>query len=125
MWGGWLSKKPFQKELAMHRLTFYPGQCRVLLLVVYIVLIICFTDLCCKFFIFSIMSFFKYQSFTLLRVAQASLNSCSPLWKPLLLSFAAMEYKIHSLWCTYVHLFEVLTRLAPLRDLNLPFIAYD
>jgi hypothetical protein len=30
-----LSKKPFQKELAMHRLTFDPGQRRVLLLVVY------------------------------------------------------------------------------------------
>jgi hypothetical protein len=28
-----LSKKPFQKELAMHRLTFDPGQRRVLLLV--------------------------------------------------------------------------------------------
>jgi hypothetical protein len=28
-----LSKKPFQKELAMHRLTFDPRQCRVLLLV--------------------------------------------------------------------------------------------
>jgi hypothetical protein len=25
VWGGWLSKKPFQKELAMHRLTFDPG----------------------------------------------------------------------------------------------------
>jgi len=35
VWGGWLSKKPFQKELAMHRLTFDPGQCRVLLLVKY------------------------------------------------------------------------------------------
>ncbi len=35
MWGGWLSKKPFQKVLAMHRLTFDPGQCRVLLLVIY------------------------------------------------------------------------------------------
>ncbi len=33
VWGGWLSKKPFQKELAMHRLTFDPGQRRVLLLV--------------------------------------------------------------------------------------------
>jgi hypothetical protein len=32
VWGGWLSK-PFQKELAMHRLTFDPGQRRVLLLV--------------------------------------------------------------------------------------------
>ena len=31
--GGWLSKKPFQKELAMHGLTFDPGQRRVLLLV--------------------------------------------------------------------------------------------
>jgi hypothetical protein len=30
-----LSKKPFQKELAMHRLTFDPGQRRVLLLVPY------------------------------------------------------------------------------------------
>jgi hypothetical protein len=30
-----LSKKPFQKELAMHRLTFDPGQRRVLLLVKY------------------------------------------------------------------------------------------
>jgi hypothetical protein len=30
-----LSKKPFQKELAMHRLTFDPGQRRVLLLVYY------------------------------------------------------------------------------------------
>jgi hypothetical protein len=28
-----LSKKPFQKELAMHGLTFDPGQHRVLLLV--------------------------------------------------------------------------------------------
>jgi hypothetical protein len=28
LWGGWLSKKPFQKELAMH------GQRRVLLLVI-------------------------------------------------------------------------------------------
>jgi hypothetical protein len=28
-----LSKKPFQKELAMHGLTFDPGQRRVLLLV--------------------------------------------------------------------------------------------
>ncbi len=35
VWGGWLSKKPFQKELAMHRLTFDPGQRRVLLLVYY------------------------------------------------------------------------------------------
>jgi hypothetical protein len=35
VWGGWLSKKPFQKELAMHRLTFDPGQRRVLLLVDY------------------------------------------------------------------------------------------
>ncbi len=35
VWGGWLSKKPFQKELAMHRLTFDPGQHRVLLLVLY------------------------------------------------------------------------------------------
>jgi hypothetical protein len=34
VWGGWLSKKPFQKELAMHRLTFDPGQRRVLLLVI-------------------------------------------------------------------------------------------
>ncbi len=34
VWGGWLSKKPFQKELVMHRLTFDPGQRRVLLLVV-------------------------------------------------------------------------------------------
>jgi hypothetical protein len=33
VWGGWLNKKPFQKELAMHRLTFDPGQRRVLLLV--------------------------------------------------------------------------------------------
>jgi hypothetical protein len=33
VWGGWLSKKPFQKELAMHRLIFDPGQRRVLLLV--------------------------------------------------------------------------------------------
>ncbi len=33
MWGGWLSKKAFQKEFAMHRLTFDPGQHRVLLLV--------------------------------------------------------------------------------------------
>jgi len=33
VWGGWLSKKPFQKELAMHGLTFDPGQRRVLLLV--------------------------------------------------------------------------------------------
>jgi hypothetical protein len=33
VWGGWLSKKPFQKELAMHWLTFDPGQRRVLLLV--------------------------------------------------------------------------------------------
>jgi hypothetical protein len=33
VWGGWLSKKPFQKELAMHRLTFDPGQRQVLLLV--------------------------------------------------------------------------------------------
>jgi len=33
VWGGWLSKKPFQKVLAMHGLTFDPGQCRVLLLV--------------------------------------------------------------------------------------------
>jgi hypothetical protein len=33
VWGGWLSKKPFQKELAMHRLTFHPGQRQVLLLV--------------------------------------------------------------------------------------------
>ena len=33
MWDGWLSKKPFQKELAMHRLIFDPGQRRVLLLV--------------------------------------------------------------------------------------------
>jgi len=33
LWGGWLSKKPFQKELAMHGLTFDPGQRRVLLLV--------------------------------------------------------------------------------------------
>jgi hypothetical protein len=33
VWGGWLSKKLFQKELAMHRLIFDPGQCRVLLLV--------------------------------------------------------------------------------------------
>jgi hypothetical protein len=32
VWGGWLSKKPFQKELAMHRLTFDPGQRQVLLL---------------------------------------------------------------------------------------------
>jgi len=30
-----LSKKPFQKELALHRLTFDPGQRRVLLLVLY------------------------------------------------------------------------------------------
>ncbi len=36
--GGWLSKKPFQKELAMHRLTFDPGQCRALLLVVNIMI---------------------------------------------------------------------------------------
>ncbi len=36
VWGGWLSKKPFQKELAMHGLTFDPRQCRVLLLVIYI-----------------------------------------------------------------------------------------
>ena len=35
MWGGWLSKKPFQKELAMHGLTFDPGQRRVLLLVIH------------------------------------------------------------------------------------------
>jgi hypothetical protein len=35
VWGGCLSKKPFQKELAMHRLTFDPGQCWVLLLVHY------------------------------------------------------------------------------------------
>jgi hypothetical protein len=35
VWGGWLSKKPFQKELAMHRLTFDPRQRRVLLLVVH------------------------------------------------------------------------------------------
>jgi hypothetical protein len=33
VWGGWLSKKPFQKVFAMHRLTFDPGQRRVLLLV--------------------------------------------------------------------------------------------
>ncbi len=33
VWGGWLSKKPFQEELAIHRLTFDPGQRRVLLLV--------------------------------------------------------------------------------------------
>jgi hypothetical protein len=33
VWGGWLSKKPFQKGLAMHGLTFDPGQRRVLLLV--------------------------------------------------------------------------------------------
>ncbi len=33
MWGRWLSKKPFQNELAMHRLTFDPRQRRVLLLV--------------------------------------------------------------------------------------------
>ena len=33
VWGGWLSKKPFQKELAMHGLTFDPGQRQVLLLV--------------------------------------------------------------------------------------------
>ncbi len=26
MWGGWLCKKPFQKELAMYMLTFDPGQ---------------------------------------------------------------------------------------------------
>jgi hypothetical protein len=32
--GGWLSKKPFKKELAMHWLTFDPGQRRVLLLVI-------------------------------------------------------------------------------------------
>jgi hypothetical protein len=37
LWGGWLSKKPFQKELAMHGLTFDPGQRRVLLLVIIIV----------------------------------------------------------------------------------------
>jgi hypothetical protein len=36
VWGGWLSKKAFQKEFAMHRLTFDPGQCQVLLLVTYI-----------------------------------------------------------------------------------------
>jgi hypothetical protein len=35
VWGGWLSKKPFQKELAMHGLTFDPGQRLVLLLVIY------------------------------------------------------------------------------------------
>jgi hypothetical protein len=35
VWGGWLSKKPFQKELAMHGLTFDPGQRRVLLLVMF------------------------------------------------------------------------------------------
>jgi hypothetical protein len=35
VWGGWLSKKPFQKELAMHGLTFDPGQRWVLLLVAY------------------------------------------------------------------------------------------
>jgi hypothetical protein len=35
-----LSNKPFQKELAMHGLTFDPGQCRVLLLVIYIILIL-------------------------------------------------------------------------------------
>jgi hypothetical protein len=34
VWGGWLSKEPFKKELAMHWLTFDPGQRRVLLLVI-------------------------------------------------------------------------------------------
>jgi hypothetical protein len=34
VWGGWLSKKAFQKEFDMHRLTFDPGQRRVLLLVI-------------------------------------------------------------------------------------------
>jgi hypothetical protein len=38
VWCGWLSKKPFQKELAIHRLTFDPGQRRVLLLVSYKIL---------------------------------------------------------------------------------------
>jgi hypothetical protein len=38
VWGGWLSKKAFQKEFAMHRLTFDPGQRRVLLLVYYIII---------------------------------------------------------------------------------------
>jgi hypothetical protein len=38
VWGGWLSKKPFHKELAMHRLTFDPGQRRVLLLVINIII---------------------------------------------------------------------------------------
>jgi len=33
VWGGWLSKKAFKKESAMHRLTFDPGQRRVLLLI--------------------------------------------------------------------------------------------
>ncbi len=41
MWGGWLSKKPFQKEFAMHRLTFDPGQRWVLLLVLYIKVNLC------------------------------------------------------------------------------------
>jgi hypothetical protein len=41
VWGGWLSKKPFQKELAMHRLTFDPGQRRVLLLFLYIKVNLC------------------------------------------------------------------------------------
>ena len=35
LWGGWLSNKPFKKELAMQGLTFDPGQRRVLLLVCY------------------------------------------------------------------------------------------
>jgi hypothetical protein len=52
VWGGWLSKKPFQKELAMHRLTFDPGQRRVLLLVTYIKNITT-----CKHFSQSIRSF--------------------------------------------------------------------
>jgi hypothetical protein len=33
LWGGWLSNKPFKKELAMQGLTFDPGLRRVLLLV--------------------------------------------------------------------------------------------
>ncbi len=39
VWGGWLSKKLFQKELAMHGLTFDPGQRRVLLLVIIVITI--------------------------------------------------------------------------------------
>jgi hypothetical protein len=49
VWGGWLSKKPFQKELAMHRLTFDPGQRQVLLLVFnktlsYVIVICAYND---------------------------------------------------------------------------------